>query len=236
VCTLAVALGTEPRFPVVVAANRDERLVRPSETWAVRERPRMAAPRDLLAGGTWIGVSARGVLAAVTNYHTGRAPDPTRRSRGELVGRALFAASAAEARAVLAATSAAEWNPFHLVVADAEQGLLWRYDGQAAALEPLARGLHVITESSADGAGPRGDFIRAHWPEDASTERLRALLSVHVSDPRAGTCIHMGAQYGTRSATILRLGRTPSESELLIADGPPCQSPFADRSELLRAL
>src|SRR5512139_989608 len=97
-CTLAVALGQDRRWPVVVAANRDERLGRPSEPWGLRVGPggvRFAAPRDVLAGGTWIGISAGGVFAGLTNYHApfDWYPDETRRSRGDIVGLALAAGS-----------------------------------------------------------------------------------------------------------------------------------------------
>src|SRR5690242_6472196 len=106
-CTLAVAFQTDRRWPVVVAANRDERLGRPAEGWGIREGAggiRHAAPRDLLAGGTWIGVSARGVFAAVTNFHAPAAwyPDPARRSRGELVPLALGTPDVAAARGAIA--------------------------------------------------------------------------------------------------------------------------------------
>ena len=72
-CTLAVALGADRRWPVVVAANRDERLGRPSEGWALRDGaggPRYAAPRDAEAGGTWIGVAQTGLLVGITNYYS----------------------------------------------------------------------------------------------------------------------------------------------------------------------
>src|SRR5512137_1167930 len=122
-CTLAIALGTDRRWPVVVAANRDERLGRAAEGWALRATPggvRWAGPRDAQAGGTWIGVSAAGVVAALTNFHApfDWYPDPARRSRGELVPRALEAPSAAGAREALARLDPSAWNPFHLVVAD----------------------------------------------------------------------------------------------------------------------
>src|SRR5512138_765289 len=119
-CTLAVALGVDRRWPVVVAANRDERLGRASDGWALRDGAggvRFAAPADLVAGGTWIGVSARGVFAALTNYHAPLEwyPDPDRRSRGEIVPLALAVDSASEARSKLAGAAAEGWNPFHLV-------------------------------------------------------------------------------------------------------------------------
>jgi len=238
VCTLAVAFRVDRRWPLVVAANRDERLGRPAEGWALRhggQGPRHAAPRDLLAGGTWIGVSSRGLFAALTNAHVpGSAfPDPKRRSRGDLPGLALAQPTAAAARAAVAALDPARWNPFHLVVADAEQAFLWRCDGERAALEELAPGLHVVTEGSHEGAGPRGDVLRSRWPLDASPGRLRDLLSLHGEPARDFPCIHLDPVYGTRSAAILRLAASLAHSELFAADGPPCASPLQDHSRLL---
>ncbi len=239
-CTLAVAFQTDRRWPLVIAANRDERLGRASEGWALREPasgPRYAAPKDLLAGGTWIGVSARGVFAAVTNYHapSGAFPDPSRRSRGELVGKALAHPDAAAARAALSAEDAAAYNPFHLVVADADRAFLLRFDGDRGALQDLGPGLHVVTEQAHDDRGPRGELVRARWPLDLDAARLREVLTIH-GPGREGTCIHADPLYGTRSATVLRLARSLGASELYAADGRPCTSPLEDRSRLLQAL
>src|SRR5512145_2646238 len=119
-CTLAIALQADRRWPLVVAANRDERLHRAAEGWRLRDGQdglRYAAPGDLVAGGTWIGLSARGVFAGLTNFHAplGWYPDPARRSRGEIVGLALGHPTATAARAALATVDAARFNPFHLV-------------------------------------------------------------------------------------------------------------------------
>jgi uncharacterized protein with NRDE domain len=238
-CTLAVAFQIDRRWPLVVAANRDERLGRAAEGWDIRQPtggPRCAAPRDLLAGGTWIGVSALGVFAAVTNYHLpSGSPDPKRRSRGELVGKALRHATASEAREALLREPAASYNPFHLIVADATRAFLWRYDGEDAAAEDLVPGLHVVTEHAPDDSGPRGAMVRSRWPLDQDVNRLRQLLTVHGPGPGA-TCIHADPFYGTRSAAVLRLAASLAASELYAADGRPCVSPFEDRSRLLAAL
>jgi uncharacterized protein with NRDE domain len=237
-CTLVVGLGLDRRWPVLVAANRDERLGRPSEGWALRSGPgglRYASPGDLLAGGTWMGVSDRGLFAAVTNYHAPFEwyPDPARRSRGELVPLALAAGDVEGAARALAAQEAARWNPFHLVVADRGGGLLWWHDGEASGLERLGPGLHVVTESNRDGRGPRAERVRARWPTDPSPQRLREALTLH--DP-AGTCIHGDPHYGTRSSAILRLAGELAASELFVTDARPCLSPHEDRSALLAAL
>jgi uncharacterized protein with NRDE domain len=252
-CTLAVAFQADRRWPIVVAANRDERLARPSETWALRDGApvRHAAPRDVEAGGTWIGVSARGVFAAVTNFHVGRPADRTKRSRGELVPRALAAPDAAAARAILAALDARAWNPFHLLVADAGQAFLWRFDGEAAALTALGPGLHVVTERSADGVDPRSEVVRARWPLDPAPRRLAELLAQHEPEgaqgrappaPERSVCAHPDPRYGTVSSAVLRLplpagaARPLEGAELFVADGAPCRTGFEDRSALLAAL
>lgn len=240
-CTLAVAFRTDRRFPLVVAANRDEHLSRPAEGWALREdppAPRVAAPLDLRGGGTWIGLSPAGVFAAITNFHPGEPgwPDHTRRSRGELVLRALSAPGAAAGAEALAALDPARYNPFHLVVADAREAWLWRYDGHRAGLARLAPGLHVITERSAEGEDPRSLRVRARWPLDPTVAALAGVLSLPREGGEPAVCVHDSEVYGTRSATILRLAARLSESELFVADGPPCGAPFEDRGRLLSAL
>lgn len=239
-CTLAVALGTDRRWPLVVAANRDERLGRPAEGWALRRGPgdlRYAAPRDLLAGGTWIGVSAEGLFAGVTNFHSPDHPaDPARSSRGELVPLALAGGSLAGARRALDGLAAARFNPFHLLVADGEGALLWWFDGESAGLETLGKGLHLVTENSPLGHCPRGEAVRAGWPVDHSVPGLKRLLSVHSGAARVPTCIHVEPVYGTRSSAILRVAPALSHSELYVAAGPPCVSPLEDHSRLLGAL
>ncbi len=240
-CTLAVAWRTDPRWHLVVAANRDERLGRPSEGWGLRrgrDGARYASPLDLAAGGTWIGVGRGGLFAGITNRRvpSGEFPDPDRRSRGGLVASALEAASAAEARAALAPVDASLYNPFHLLVADQRSAFLWWYDGQAHAFEELSPGLHVVTENSPHGLCPRGDVVRSRWPVDGSVPRLREILASHSEPAGTEVCIHLDPHYGTRSSAVLRLAAFPEHSELYAADGRPCQTPLEDRSALLATL
>ena len=90
-CLIAFALGQNPHFPLVVAANRDEFFRRPTaamDWWTTESGTRVLAGRDLLSGGTWLAVNADGEVSAVTNVREG-SPETGRISRGELPLRAL---------------------------------------------------------------------------------------------------------------------------------------------------
>lgn len=239
-CTVALSFQADRRWPLVVAANRDEKLGRDSEGWAVRHPttgPRYVAPLDLLAGGTWIGVSESGLFAAVTNHYRPESgfPDPRRSSRGELVPRALLHPTASQAREALSSVQPSLYNPFHLVVADASRAFLWWYDGDSAIFEDLSPGLHIVTESDRDGRSPRSVLVRRRWPVEPDPALLRDILAVH-GPGLDGSCVHLDPVYGTRSSTILRLAHSLDASELFVTEARPCCSPLEDRSRLLHDL
>jgi len=84
-CLIAFAWKASSRFRLVLAANRDEFHDRPAlaaHWW--RDSPTVYGGRDLNAGGTWLAISRRGKLAAVTNYRERPHRGPGERSRGEL--------------------------------------------------------------------------------------------------------------------------------------------------------
>jgi uncharacterized protein with NRDE domain len=86
-CVLALWLGLDPKTPLVAAANRDESYDRPSSPPAEIE-PGIVAGKDLLGGGTWLGVNRHGLFVAVTNRKSPeRTPDSL--SRGLLALEAL---------------------------------------------------------------------------------------------------------------------------------------------------
>jgi uncharacterized protein with NRDE domain len=58
-----------PEAPLVVAANRDEALDRPSgppRRYPLGERS-VLAPEDKVGGGTWLGVNDQGLFVGITN-------------------------------------------------------------------------------------------------------------------------------------------------------------------------
>ncbi len=83
-CLIVVAHQVHPRYPLLLAANRDEFRQRPTQRMHHWPQPNMLAGKDLQAGGTWLGVSSDGRWAALTNYRDGRNKSVGGPSRGHI--------------------------------------------------------------------------------------------------------------------------------------------------------
>jgi uncharacterized protein with NRDE domain len=242
-CTLIVLHRCVPGFPLVVAANRDEFADRPAEGPALRQTPTgaIAAPRDARAGGTWLGINASGVFAAVTNRRC-EEPDPSRRSRGLLVMDALEASRAAEAAERLEDLKSGLHNPFNLFVADASAAFVVTYEDAPRCL-PLDPGVFVLGNVDPTGVTPKTarlhevvEKARVGRPETL-LDRLAGICRGHdgSGDPLGDTCVHAGA-YGTRSSTLLGLAEGSGDDDLRFCDGPPCENEYEDFTPLLLQL
>lgn len=85
-CTILFSYSQEGRPALTLLANRDEFYERPTrkaDWWP--DAPDVFAGRDLVGGGTWLGISKGGRIAAVTNFR-----DPAQ-ERGEMTRGKLVA-------------------------------------------------------------------------------------------------------------------------------------------------
>jgi uncharacterized protein with NRDE domain len=242
-CTLVAALHHFRGFPLVVAANRDERYDRPASRIQLWSGRRFLAPRDETAGGTWLGLNANGLFVGVTNRF-GVDKDVTRESRGTLVVEALSAQSARDLHAALGAVPAVRFNAFHLFYADARDAFVTWSDATSLFQATLGPGVHVVTERSLGGDDrARTEAVRERLGAlDASSkpepEALFAIMRIHgEAHPLAGTCVHVPELgYGTRSSMVLLVAEQPEDSALYWAEGNPCESAYDDESRLLDRL
>lgn len=240
-CTLVVATRVWEQTPLVVAANRDEQLTRPAAPphhWARDDGPTIFAPRDLKAGGTWLGLRGAELFVALTNRYTGMAPAPGPRSRGELVVDALSHDDVESAAQAIAQDDPGRHAPFHLCVADRDRAHLVWNDGERLHHEVLPPGIHVVSERSLGAAPTERDPLLhrrlASWPqgENPSVEAWAERLREHAEPTMEGPCVHLASHdYGTRSSTIVRLHRAPPTAEFWYADGRPCTTDFEDLSD-----
>lgn len=177
-CLLAFALATHPRYPWVLAANRDELHARASQAlgwWP--DAPELLGGRDLQAGGSWLLLSRAGRLALVTNVREPqRAPPAQARSRGELVRQALDCAPE-QLDALLQAPRAG----FNLLWADLPAGQArWLSNRAAGAL--LSPGLHGLSNAALNTPWPkltrlRGQLQQVLQTEPQPSQLIEALLA-----------------------------------------------------------
>jgi hypothetical protein len=156
VCTVITLQRPGHAWPLLLAANRDEKLDRawdaPSAYWP--SSPGVIAGRDRTGGGTWMGINGAGLVGAVLNRAGSLGPAPGKRSRGELPLLALQHASARDAAAAIRALDGAAYRSFNMVLADRQSVWFVRNDDAGAlAAWALGPGLHMMTAHDPDDAG-----------------------------------------------------------------------------------
>lgn len=229
-CLIALAWAQHPRYPLVIAANRDEFFQRPSaglDWWSPSPG---AAPvlggRDLRAGGTWMGLSGNGRLALVTNVREPLRQDPGAPSRGAIVPAWLTTSQSADE--FWAGAAAAGHNPFNLLATDWTRDECWYAGDAATAPRMLGPGLYGLSNAALDTPWPKVQRLKhavsGALAESASTSMLEAVLFAALGDRTAVTdsalpdtgigvererglapvFIHApAAGYGTRCSTLL---------------------------------
>jgi uncharacterized protein with NRDE domain len=224
VCLIALAWNMRGDLPLLVAANRDEwreRPAQPAHWWP--DHPRILAGRDLRAGGTWMGVTAEGRFAAVTNFRDPAEKRSTARSRGDLVTDFLSGTESAARYLSNLSAREHEYNGFNLVVGD---GLsLLYYGSREGHVHALERGVYGLSNHVLDEPWPKVTLARremqAALDESDPLPRLFEMLSnaAVVPDPqlprtgvgvdwerRLSAALITGEDYGTRASTVLAMG------------------------------
>ncbi len=168
-CLMAFALHTHPKLGLLLAANRDEALERPTQPlhhWSTAAGTPVWAGRDVREGGTWIGCTLGGRVGLLTNVRDPalagpQATDaqlaqgnPFPRSRGELVTRWLDTA-AHTPDAHRATQSFVDWlgpialafGGFNLVLGDVTQAhWVWLNNRPQRVWSGLPQALQAITQ------------------------------------------------------------------------------------------
>ncbi|AUN94332.1 NRDE family protein [Pseudazoarcus pumilus] len=222
-CLIVAAWRAHPGYPLIVAANRDEHFPRPTAPahwWP--DTPEVFAGRDLVARGTWLGVTRCGRFAALTNYRDPRLRRADAPSRGLLVRECLESHRPADEALHGIAARSPEYAPFNLLAADANGFGI--HESATATTRMLEPGIHALSnhllgtpwpklrqaktrfEAALQAPEHEDDFLRllrddtpaadADLPETGvGMEWERLLSSVFVRAPG----------YGTRSSTLLRM-------------------------------
>lgn len=239
-CLILFSLGEHRRYPVIIAANRDEAYRRNTASlgfWV--HAPHVAGGRDLEAGGTWLGMTRSGRWAALTNYRQAGSYRASAPSRGRLVSDYLEGAFDPERYVHDIAASASLYNGFNLVVGEGVRA--YYLSNRADAPLPIAPGIHGLSNHLLDTPWPKvthGKRALAALPEapiegiqDALFSALAARTVAPDADlPDTGVGIPgerilsppfiAAESYGTRASTVILVDRQGTVTILEREFGP----------------
>ena len=222
-CLALIALDAHPLYRCVIAANRDEfhgRAAAPAHWWD----DGVLAGRDLVAGGTWFGVTRTGRWALVTNFREGVPRDASAPSRGTLVTGLLHASSSPLSAAAALLSRGGRYHGFNLLVGTVANAAF--ASNRASGALALSAGIHGLSNHLLDTPWPkliRGRMRLAAWLADSkpSAEAAFALLADREPAeesmlPSTGlsrawerllsSAFVVSPEYGTRCSTVFTLG------------------------------
>jgi uncharacterized protein with NRDE domain len=234
-CLVALAIDQSRRFPLVVASNRDEFFQRPTAGlawWAPKPGdPAILSGRDLESGGTWMGLSARGRLALLTNVRSALPPEAGAPSRGRIVTDWL--AGREETGDFWMRTALSGYNAFNLIAADFRRGECFWASNADPHPRRLDRGLYGLSNGGLDAPWPKVDALKtrlqAAMDAAASVDSLATRLFAALADrtlaadealPHTGIPLERERQlsaafigtpeqrYGTRCSTLIITEKT----------------------------
>lgn len=237
-CLIALAWRAHPRYPLVLAGNRDEFHERPAVALAEwKDGSGVVGGRDGLHGGSWLAL--RGArLAAVTNV---RRPPFAQDglSRGRLVSD--FVRGDLDCHGALREliASAPDYRPFNLIVHDGRD-LAVATNTPDFAMRRLEPGVHGVSNGGFDAPWPKIERLTgrlAAWldspaagvgsdEDEPDVEPLFAALAdnetvadTHLPDTGVGLDLERflsspfiaGETYGTRASTVVLIGEGHAE-------------------------
>src|SRR6185437_11658291 len=225
-CLLVVAWQAHPRYPLVVAANRDEFHERPTAPMAKWPPPNdILAGRDLRANGTWLALDRQRRFGVVTNFRDLQKPQPQAPSRGNLVPRFLSEAASPSRFLAMLAADAGGYAGFNLLLADTSS-LGYASNRTHPFARALPPGVYGLSNQLLDTPWPKLRRVRQEFETwlaqpRGSTDELLAMLAdrtrVAADEdlPRTGLPTEwerilsspfvLHPDYGTRSSTVLLL-------------------------------
>jgi uncharacterized protein with NRDE domain len=226
-CLLLLAVQKHPDYKLLLAANRDEYYDRPTAPAAFwNEAPQLLAGKDLRAGGTWLGITKQGRIAAITNYRDAASIKPNAPSRGKLVSGFLLGRESPEHFLKRLAQDRDRFNGFNLIIGENDQ-LYW-FSNRGDGAHKLSPGIYGLSNRLLDTPWPkltRSKDAMARLilkQKNPSQEALfQMLLDRTVADddqlPDTGVGLEWerilspifitSPTYGTRSSTLIFIDR-----------------------------
>ena len=234
-CLITFHWQPHAAVPLVIAANRDEFYARPALALHRWVDQAIVAGKDLQAGGTWLGVSANGRVAALTNYRDVAQHRPTAPSRGDITTAFLSSSVTAEQYLGELALRSGDYNPFNLLVFDGQS--LMGFESRHRRAFQLPPGIHAVSNADFNTPWPKLKRLRAgiertlaqHDVSAAASPVVPALFALlserrtaaDAELPETGIPVERERslsaefihtpEYGTRASSVLVLRRSSAD-------------------------
>jgi uncharacterized protein with NRDE domain len=191
-CLILFSYKQHPGYRLVLAANRDEFLDRPTLPLDYNfAEESILAGRDLRGGGTWLALGGDGRLAAITNYRDPARIRDSAPSRGQILLDYLRSKRSAFDFLSDFNTPAGEYNGFNLLLLDQHDML--HFSNVTGVTTRLAPGLYGLSNH----------LLNSPWPK---VERGRRML--------ADTLLADGQPNSEEIFRLLQDNQFPDDSQL----------------------
>lgn len=225
-CLILFSYDSHPRFRLILAANRDEFYERPTAPLSFwTDAPKILAGRDLKEQGTWMGVDRSGRFAALTNFRDPASVKPEAPSRGALVGDYLREALPPKAYLESLQPGGDRYNGFNLLVGN--RNGLYYYANRMGEVQKLHPGVYGLSNRFLDTPWPKVKQGKRELKRIISQDSIDVEALFHLLEdrnrppdeelPDTGMGLEWermlaprfiaGEVYGTRSASVLLVGR-----------------------------
>lgn len=227
-CLINFNFRNHSKYKLIVAANRDESYARPTASahfW--EDEALILAGRDLLKGGTWLGITKNGRFAALTNYRDPSLPIIGRFSRGDIVQQYLTTDVEPHTFIRKLADERSLYDGFNIIVGNGDQ--LIHYNNILNETNVISPGTHSLSNHTLNTPWPKVVTGKKKLSDYVSTIQnsidMDSLFDI-LSDrtiaednklPETGVGLEMervlsplfikSPNYGTRSSTIVLIDR-----------------------------
>jgi uncharacterized protein with NRDE domain len=179
-CLLLIALNAHPIYPLILAANRDEdydRPTAPAQFW--KESSSVLAGKDLRGGGTWLGITKKGKLGALTNVRNPSLFKVGAPSRGKLVSRFLLGNENPLDYFRRIDQMAGDYSGFNLIAGDVAN--LWWYSNWRRKIQEVPSGVHGLSNH----------FLNTPWPKVMLGKHGLIKLLSKETEPSPEQCLDL---------------------------------------------
>ncbi len=222
-CLIVVANHCHENYPLVIAANRDESYLRPTRSpdfWD--DAPNVLAGKDLLKGGSWLGISREGRFSAVTNFRANKEEGRSPLSRGKLVKDFLETPVPAADYLGQVLRESPRYDAFNLLLRD--QHSLYFLSSREAQYRVLGQGIYGVSNGELDCHWPKVELAKREMASYLEKEQipghtplLEMLADQYIARdellPDTGVGIELervlspifiqSENYGTRASTVI---------------------------------